>query len=371
MGVHLDSEGYPNTRYRLRDIRGDDSFQLSEINVPMWTDGTQSRTDLFRLGRSAGRALFAHAAVICRFLFSKKPDRIYIPYPAVFLLFFLSFLPAGRRPRRVIADAFISLYDTIVNDRNLIKRESLFARLLKRIEKRAYHFADALIVDTPQNAQFLADLFGLPPSKLEAIPLSTDEIHFRTAPYRPKPGICQVLFIGTMVPLHGIGTILEAAELLADRPDIRFALIGDGQDGELVKSWMDARHSTIEWERNWQTSEEIAQRIVEADICLGIFGAGAKTQRVCPFKIYAYAAVGRPIITGETAWVKEAVSDLAWQPFACVPVNDAKALASKIAELADQEALRNSLAENGREFYARRLSNHEALEKLKLCLLEA
>lgn len=369
MGVHLDSEAYPNTRYRLRDLRASAFFQLSEINVPMWTHATQSSKGFSRLWRNSGRALLAHAAVMGRFLFSKRPARVYIPYPGAFLLFLLSFLPAGLRPQRVIADVFISLYDTIVNDRRLIKQESLLARTLKRVEKRAYHFADTLIVDTRQNAQFLCALFDLPASKVKVIPLSTDEEHFQNTPYHPQTGLCHVLFVGTMVPLHGIETILEAAALLSDRTDIRFKLIGDGQDAFLVKSWMGTHQSTIEWERHWQSSEEIAREISQADICLGIFGAGNKTQRVCPFKIYAYAAVGRAIITGDTDWSREATSDLDCEPFATVPVNNARALAIKIAELADHRGLRTSLAANSNRFYLTALSNRAALEEFSICLI--
>ena len=370
IGVHLDSEAYPNTRYRLRDLRASPFFDLSEINVPMWSEATQHRNGLSRLGRNAGRMLFAHAAVICRLLFSKKPEQIYITYPAVFLLFLLSFLPVNLRSGRVVADAFISLYDTIVNDRRLLKRDCLPARLLRKIEGRAYHFADILIVDTPQNARFLAEFFDLPASKLEVVPLSTDEENFQTVPYIVRAGVCRVLFVGTMVPLHGIATILEAASLLSARKDIRFMLLGDGQDGALVESWLNAQSTTIVWERQWQSSEKIARYISESDICLGIFGAGDKTQRVCPFKIYAYAGIGRAIITGDTRWSKQVKGDLRWDPFAVVPVNDAKALATMIAELADKPELRSIFAANSRKFYLNSLSNVAALERLSQCLGE-
>lgn len=369
IGVHPTSEGYPNTLYRLRDLKASGLFHLTEINVPMWRNGKQDRHGFFRQIRKFGRALFSHATVMFRYLAVKRPELIYVPYPAVFVLFLLSLLPVRLRPQRVVADAFISLYDAIVHDRYLLRKEGLPARLLNWMEKRAYAFADVVVVDTPQNARFLCSLFNLPKSKVIAVPLSTDETNFRYMPYHPQSGICHVLFIGTLVPLHGVGTILAAASLLSDRLDIHFKFIGDGQDASVVEAWQSKHKLALNWERKWLSSEQLAKEISHADICLGIFGAGDKTQRVCPFKIYAYAAMGRPVITGETAWLKAHANALSLKAFASVPVNDAAALAAKIIQLADDPEQRKYLAVNSRQFYETHLGNQAALEKLVACLL--
>lgn len=369
LGVHLKSEGYPNTLYRLRDLEASNLFRMVEINVPMWKEKSQNRHGFSRLTRNIWRAVIAHISIMIRYLAARCPERVYVPYPAVFVLFLLSWLPPRCRPRYIVADVFISLYDTVVLDRQLIKRNGLPARMLKWIERRAYVCADRLVVDTPQNARFLCSLFKLPSTKLVAIPLSIDELHFKCTPYQPTPGTCRVLFVGTMVPLHGIETILEAASLLSERTDIHFKLIGDGQDAPSVELRLRTHMPQLEWERAWQPSPRIAAEISSADICLGIFGAGDKAQRVCPFKIYAYAAMGRAIITGETDWLKETTNRLSDEPFANVPVNDAEALAAKIVQLTDDPALRTKLAASSREYYQTHLGNRTALEKLASCLL--
>jgi glycosyltransferase involved in cell wall biosynthesis len=371
LGVHLKSEGYPNTLYRLRDLEMSGLFRILEINVPMWKKVSHNRHGYSRLTRKLLQAVFAHSAVVFRYLAVKnRPERVYVPYPGVFVLFLLSYLPARLRPQYLVVDVFITLYDTIVHDRRLLKQGGLPARVLKWIEKRAYDCADKLIVDTEQNSRFLCALFRLPEAKTVVTSLSTDEIHFKHTPYSPHAGICRVLFVGTLVPLHGIGTLLEAVHLLSGRSDIHFKLIGDGQDSLLVEAWLQTHLSQLVWEREWQPSVRVAEAISQADICLGIFGAGNKTQRVCPFKIYAYAAMGRAIISGETDWLKESTDQLSYEPFAKVPVNDATALAAKIVQLADDPALRTSLAESSRKFYTTHLGNQPALEKLVACLLE-
>lgn len=312
-----------------------------------------------------GRAIWAHVAVIMRYLKVKRPEVVYVPYPAVFVLALMSLLPKVLRPGRLIADAFISVYDTVVNDRKLLNSQSALARLLKSIEKRGYDAADLLVVDTDENAGFLQKLFDLPNAKMAVVPLSTDENAFRRAAYHPSNGLCRVFFFGTLVPLHGVDTIVKAAQILISRTDIRFKLIGDGQTAPAAARLVADAGVGVEWEKGWQTSAQLAREIERADVCLGIFGGGDKAQRVCPFKVYAYAAVGRPIVTADTRWMRHACSGLPYEPFVRVPVGDPSALADAIARLADHPEQRMTYAENSRRFYEARLSNRIALQRMR------
>jgi glycosyltransferase involved in cell wall biosynthesis len=367
LGVHSATEGYPNTLYRLQDLRRSDEFDICEINVPAWQSGGYRLVRRFGLG--ALRGFIAHARVIGRYLSGEASDYAYIPYPAVFILFLMSFLPRRQRPGRIVADAFISVYDTVVNDRGLLAPNDLRARLLLWIERRAYALADVTVVDTEQSATFFASIFDIAPAKVRAISLSTNEDDLSFAPYQAAVGKCHVLFVGTLVPLHGIETILAAIELLSGRDDIVFKIIGDGQGAPSVERAAKDGKAGFEWDRQWQSSVQLAREIEKSDICLGIFGGGDKAQRVCPFKIYAYMSIGRAIITGQTEWAISADAVSPAPPFATVPVTDARALAAKIVELVDSPKLRESLARNGHEYYRAHLSNQKAMADLRDSLL--
>lgn len=367
IGVHMRKEGYPNTLYRLADLEVSGLFRITEINVPMLSSELSSGPWLasrFLIWR----ILSAHLAILGRYLKGVRASTTYIPYPAVFVLFLLSFLPKACRPKRIVADAFISLYDTVVLDRKLLRTRTLLARILKYVERRAYLTADTVVVDTEQNADFLSQFFCIERKKFLSIPLSTNEEQFRYLPYSPQTGICRVLFVGTLIPLHGVAVILEATQLLASREDIHFTIIGDGQNADIVESFLCRNHPRMKWVREWRTSEQLAAAIAESDICLGIFGESDKTQRVCPLKLYAYAGIGRAIVTGSTRWEKETTGRLEYHPFATVPVNDSTALAGEIALLADNPTLRGELAKNSRRFYTEILSNSAAIKKLIACL---
>lgn len=364
IGAHEKSEGYPNTLYRLRGLVESNLFDITEINFPIRTTNAKKQWGFLRLIKAMLSAIYSHARILARYLKMVRPKFAYLPYPSTFLLFIFSLLPKKSRPELLVADVFISLYDTVVLDRALFSKKSWAAKLLRWIERRACNCADILVVDTEENKKFLCSLFKLSEAKVVAIPLATDEENFKFKPYQSDADACRVLFIGTLVPLHGIATILEAIRLLSSDPRIHFKLIGDGQDAHLVEQWQNQHGRIFEWERKWQSSSQLAAEIARADICLGIFGHGDKTQRVCPFKIYAYAAVGRPIITGHTEWLVNARTYPGDEIIAGVAVNDPVALAKKISDLAMQPEERIRLAKEAFYFYGAKLSNKLSTEKI-------
>lgn len=367
-GVHRDTDGYPNTRYRLQFLRGLEEFDVKEIvrpiHIPNWGK------KLGKLGPiiPSLTSLYSHIHILWQYIILRRaPHVLYVPYPAILALAMLDFIPQKLRPREIIADAFISIYDTVVNDRKLLEPPSIPARILHALERKAYHQADHIVVDTEQNADFLRNEFNLNASKVTAIPLSTNEVAYHSTPYLPGKS-CHILFIGTMIPLHGISTILATAKLLETVTAIQFRLIGSGQEGYKVKQAMANGATNLEWITHWQSAEQLANEIAQADICLGIFDSGDKAQRVCPFKLYAYSAVGRAVVTAQTSWVHTATSNLEYEPFATVNAMDPEALAEKISDLLQHPEARKAYATNARKFYQDHLCNMIGHHQLRLLL---
>jgi glycosyltransferase involved in cell wall biosynthesis len=311
------------------------------------------------------RLIYAHMYVLLAYLWRGCPRRLYIPYPSVIVLFCLSLLPRSWRPAYVMADCFISLYDTVITDRKLLSSGSWAARALRSVESRACRAADMIVVDTDLNASYFTETFGLAPSKIMALPLNIDADSFRPTPYQPRGNSCTVLFIGTFVPLQGVDVIARAAIALESHRNVRFRLIGSGQTAETVRRIFANRQPTnVEWITQWMGSDDLAREIRSADICLGIFGTGPKTQRVWPLKNYAYMAIGRAIITGDTSQARDMLQQADTAPFLLTPQGDPVALASAIIALAEDSERRRSYAESARRFYEKNLSSKTAIEQI-------
>lgn len=370
LGVHVKSTGYPNVTFRIRDLKQSSQLRTREINFPFRAETShhENRSRAWkplRLLWTVLRLTYAHLGIFLAYFWHGRPNRLYIPYPSVLVLFCLSLLPKAWRPTYIVADCFISLYDTAVTDRGLISSRSWAARALKSLESRAYRIADVIVVDTDLNASYFRETFRLTPSKVIALPLSIDESVFRPSPYLPSGDSCNVLFIGTFVPLQGADVIARAAVILRERRDVQFRFIGSGQTADAVERiFAGGRPENVEWITQWVDSERLAEEIRKADICLGIFGTGSKAQRVWPLKNYAYMAIGRAIITGDSLFSRRMLQESDFAPFLTVPHGDPAALAAAIVTLAQDPERRKDYAKNARLFYDRNLCSRIARKQL-------
>lgn len=363
LGDFDESENYPNTRHLLAGIERDPRFQ-----VVLKSPSARKQRNLYSSAKGAlGRVWLGLAmswrafrlGLQIRRVTREVADVIYVPYPGTLVLFMLSLLPRHKSSRPVlIMDCFISLYDTVVNDRALLQSGSMAARVLKWLEWRAIDMCDVVVVDTQANAAFLGDLFATKADKWQVLNLCINETLFQSVANSPKE-YTTVLFVGSFVPLQGAEVVAQAAIALQHRPDIRFQMVGDGQTADCVQVMLDSHEAHLQWQRGWFPVEELAAHYANADICLGVFGKSPKAQRVLPYKVYMALACGKPVINTEVAPLVGFAADL---PVVTVPANDASALAASITELADAEARRALLGARSREYYARYLSNKRAVD---------
>lgn len=363
LGVHLSSAGYPNVKFRIEDLKRSYS-RCREVNFPMWREVDIGGHERYRFLNLITRALCANTLVITALIFLRRNKVVYIPYPSTFICLAISLAPFLLKPKHLVIDAFISLYDTVVIDRNLINTDHIFARLLKAIEKKALGIADVVITDTDINSDYYASLFDIERSKFKSIPLATDEKHLPLVSRSKISEDVDVLFIGTLVPLHGIKTILESIALNKKNKNIKFTIVGDGQDRNSIKEYIKKHPGSIKWVEEWQNEEKIIEHISKADICLGIFGTGDKVQRVCPFKLYLYMSCGKAVITGDTRCMRDMFKGADVNALMFVPTDNPILLAEAIQDLSKDYKKRESLAWSAREFYKKKMANENSTEEL-------
>lgn len=289
------------------------------------------------------RAVVAYPLLMWRFLRAPRPDVVLVPYPGHFDAPLLAFL-CRIRGVPLVLDLFISLHDTVVSDRGLASEDGVLARVLAAVDRAACRRAHRVLADTPVHADFFARATGVDRSRFHVLWVGAEEDVFHPRPeVEPEPG--RVLFYGTFIPLHGVKTIVRAAKAL-EGEDVRFRIIGDGQEGPGVERLLsDLEVANVERVR-WVPLEALGEEIARSDICLGIFGTTGKADRVVPNKVFQCMAVGRPVVTGDTEAVRSAFRP---DEVALVPVGDPESLARRIRALRADPEGRESMARAGRQ----------------------
>jgi glycosyltransferase involved in cell wall biosynthesis len=200
------------------------------------------------------------------------------------------------------------------------------------------------VADTQANAEFLAALAGLSPERVEVCLVGAEDRLFRPGWSPTEPWTC--LFVGKLIPLHGIETILAAARLA---PEVPFRIVGSGQLEPLLAD----RPLNVEWVP-WVEYEELPGELHRAGCALGVFGRSPKAARVIPNKAYQALACGTPLVTGATPAAHELLAD--GESALLVPSADPDALAAAVRRLRDDAALAIRIAAGGRAVYEARAS---------------
>jgi len=251
----------------------------------------------------------------------------------------------ARKP--LVFDAFTSLYDSAVSDREIVKAKSIRALRYYFLDRVALSLADAILVDTKQHAEHFISWFSVKPSKISVIPVGVSDDWFYPRPSSGREdSYLLIQFYGTFIPLHGVQYIVKAAKILEEKyADVRIELIGKGQTFE--DAYALAQQLRL---RNLSFVEpvpptELPLLIARVDICLGIFGDTGKAHRVIPNKVYQSLAMRKPVITGDSPAIREVFRD--GEHLLLCRMADPESLAEAILQLKNSEALRERIAFNG------------------------
>jgi glycosyltransferase involved in cell wall biosynthesis len=310
--------------------------EIVERHEPVW-DGREDKWSAG--GAAAARLVLAELRLLLRG--SPSADVLVVGYPGHLDL------PAARRAakgRPIVFNPLVSLSDTLVGDRRRFGARSLPARALRLIDRRAFRAADLVVADTEAHADFLAELTGVPRERFAVCLVGAEERVFQPgwSPAEPAPA----LFVGKLIPLHGLDTILEAARLA---PELRIRLIGSGQLEHLLAG----RPPNVQWVR-WVDYERLPAELHAASCALGIFGTSDKAQRVIPNKAFQALACGTPLVTADTPAARELLADE--ESALLVPPGDPTALASAIRRLQAEPETAARLAAAGHAVYRERAS---------------
>ena len=251
-------------------------------------------------------------------------------------------LPVARRAangRPVIFNPLVSLVDTFVADRGRFRPGSVAARALAAVDRHALRAADLVVADTQASADHLVELGALPPDRVEVAFVGAEERVFAPGWSPAEP--FTVLFVGKLIPLHGVETVLAAA---VAAPELRFRLVGSGQLEPLVRE----RPANVDWVP-WVEYERLPGELHRAGCALGIFGTSAKAARVIPNKAFQALACGTPLVTADTRGARELLVD--GESALLVPPGDPEALAGALRRLAGEPELAQRLSAGGRAAY--------------------
>ena len=235
-----------------------------------------------------------------------------------------------------------------------------FPRLANSYQRRTFRKADLLIGVSDTICSMLRTI--APDSHVLLVENGVNEDVFNVGvsgeEVRRLYGVDGKLVVGCTGSLRGrqgIDTLVRAASiLLSERDDVRFLVVGGGNNlqryRQMAQDWgLSDKFLLV----GSVPSTEVPSYIAASDVCVAPYAPSANFY-LSPMKIREYVAMRKPIVASDVPQIAKTIRDnvdgLLARP------GDEKDLASKIAVMLDDAALRDRLARTGHERWAGKLS---------------
>jgi len=262
-------------------------------------------------------------------------------------------VPLAKKCRKgpVVMDYFLGFTETLVEDRKVTPPNSFSAYLYRLLDRLAPKFADLIISDTNSHIDYFCETFHLNRERFKRIFVGSDEEFFYPRPRKVEKNYFKVLFWGNFIPLHGISYIIKAAKLLEHHKEIVFEIRGSGQTYHKIRKLSQSLNIHNVDFTPPVPYEKLPDCISTADVCLGVFGQNQKAKRVIPQKIFEAIAMKKPVITGDSPAIREAL--LPGTDCITCTMADERAIADSIILLKEDSNLREKIAYNSYAVFRR------------------
>ncbi len=247
-------------------------------------------------------------------------------------------------------------------------------RTLEYIEKKVYEKSDHIVVVTDAFREFIQNK-GIARDKISVIKNGVDLSFYR-------PDDVQItdeygfdldkLFVASYVGTHGMAhhleTVLEAAEILKDRSDILFLLVGDGAEKAKLQKLKQERALDNVIMLGQQPKDKMPLLWALSDVSMVLLKKSDLFKTVIPSKIFESMAMKRPLVLGVEGEVKQMVEE--GQSGITIEPENSQQLANAVLQLADSKQLYDKLADNGYQYVSKFYDRKVLAGRLEAIMLE-
>jgi colanic acid biosynthesis glycosyl transferase WcaI len=255
-----------------------------------------------------------------------------------------------------------------------ILKDGAIARLARSIEGFAYRRADKTVCICHGFVEKLTAR-GIPHDRLALIPLWGDTQNvYPTAngsKFRAANGVPErhflIMHTGNMGKKQDLLNVVRAAQLLKQHADIRWLLVGQGEERSALERYVEEQNLTSVKLLPLQPAESLAEMYCAADV-LVLNQRAAVVDSVIPSKLLTYMAAGRAVIAAvsnksETSqYINRAKCGVIVQP------ENPAALAEAVLSLKQAYDLRHKLGANGRTYVEENFTKQKILQEYEVLL---
>lgn len=243
-----------------------------------------------------------------------------------------------------------------------LKESSIIYKVFGVISKFLYRRADRILMTSKMFRSYLTEELGVEDEKLAYLPQYA-QIDFGSFDTKKAPNdTIDLMFAGNVGAAQSVPTILKAAKILEDEPNLCIHIVGDGSEYESAIALKNSLGLENVIFHGRHPAEDMPKFYKMADAMLVTLSADRFITLTLPAKVQSYMAAGKPIIAASNGEIPNVIKESGCGFSA--PSEDSEGLANAIREfLACQD--KEALSRAALDYYDKNFTKNAYIEKLE------
>ena len=246
-----------------------------------------------------------------------------------------------------------------------IQEKSLIYRVFHRISGMIYRKADRILITSELFREYLCREFGIADRVIQYHPQYAQDCFQHRA--LPQKDTVDLMFAGNIGSAQCIPTILEAARLLRDHPQLRWHIVGDGSRLEENRQLAEKMSLSNVIFHGRKPLEEMPRYYAMADAMLVTLIGDPLISLTLPAKVQTYMAAGKPILGAANGEIARTIQSSGCG--FCAPAEDAEGLAKAVRDFLESPD-KEAMGQNAQRYYLENFSRKRFMDDLEKELME-
>ena len=242
-----------------------------------------------------------------------------------------------------------------------ISESSPIYKLFGWVSRRLYRKADRILITSTMFRQYLTDNFGIRDDRIGYLPQYAAS-GFDQMQSSPQKDTVDLMFAGNVGAAQSLTTILEAAEILKNIPNLRWHIVGDGSELSNLQKIAKKKGLSSVIFHGRKPAEQMPEYYAMADAMLVTLTADPLVGLTLPNKVQSYMAAGKPILAAANGEIPTVLSEA--QCGFCVEAENGTALAETVQKFLNTPD-RHRLGQNARAYYETHFTRQKFMNTLE------
>lgn len=243
-----------------------------------------------------------------------------------------------------------------------LSQSSPIYKFFGKVSGKLYRKADRILITSQMFCDYLVEQHGVESNHIGYLPQYATAQFDDIAALDVNKQTVDFMFAGNIGAAQSLDTVIKAAEILKDKTNLRWHIVGDGSELENLKAMSQSLGLTSVIFHGRKAPEEMPKYYAMADAMLVTLTADPLISLTLPGKVQTYMAAGKPIIGAATGEIPKVIQ--AAECGYCVKPEDAAGLSEAVQNFLNCPNKRQ-LGENARQYYHEHFTRDRFMDTLE------